>query len=190
MKTLVVDHHDSFVFNLVDDLHRLGGRCEVLRSTIGVADLLDRDPDLVVLSPGPGTPADAGVMLPLLAARPELPIIGVCLGMQAMVEALGGRVEELPSAVHGSSGRIRHFGDPAFESISSTFRGARYHSLGVGRCPPELQVVARLEDRPQGLPMAVRHRSLPWVGFQFHPESVLTAVGPRILANTIRSLLS
>ncbi|MAG57516.1 MAG: anthranilate/aminodeoxychorismate synthase component II [Planctomycetes bacterium] len=193
-EVLVIDNRDSFVFNLVEDLARLGVVSTVVRGDLPLealeARVADRRPDLLLLSPGPGHPEDSGVMIPFLQDRPELPVLGVCLGMQAMVCALGGRVGRAPTPVHGRATSMIHHDDPAFDGVLSPFPAGRYHSLVATRMPDELRATAWTHDAAGATPlvMAVRHRSLPWVGLQFHPESVLSPEGPRILRNVLGSL--
>ena len=127
-------------------------------------------------------------MIPFLQARGSLPVLGVCLGMQAMVCALGGTVERAPRPVHGRSSRIRHWGDPVFEGVEDGFDAGRYHSLVATSLPDELESIADTGDPDSPLVMGVRHRRLPWVGLQFHPESILTPRGTTVLANILRSL--
>lgn len=188
MKVLVIDHRDSFVFNLVEDIERIGARCEVVRSDTPLEIVRERPADLILLSPGPGAPADAGVMLPLLRSQIETPILGVCLGLQAMIVASGGQVGRAPGPVHGRASDIRHRGDPIFTDVPEVFPAARYHSLVATRCPPVIDVIASCRDDGVELPMAIRHNELPWVGLQFHPESILSPDGPIILRNILRSL--
>lgn len=193
-RVLVIDNRDSFVFNLVEDLARLGAACTVIRSDLPPEVLArrcaDDRPDLVLLSPGPGRPEEAGAMVPWLSTRPDVPVVGVCLGLQAMVVALGGKVGRAPEPVHGRATRVVHEGDEAFHGVSTPFRAGRYHSLVALRLPPELMATAwSLEGAgAEALVMAVRHRTLPWTALQFHPESVLSPEGPRILSNLLRSL--
>ena len=193
-RILVVDNRDSFVFNLVEDLARLGSRCTVVRGDLPEHALARRvaedEPDLVLLSPGPGHPADAGAMVAWLRTEPDVPVFGVCLGLQAMAVAAGGRVERAPNAVHGRSAQVVHEGDAAFEGLPSPFRAGRYHSLVATRLPETLAPTAwTLEGAgSEPLVMAIRHRALPWGGLQFHPESVLSADGPRIVSNILESL--
>ena len=194
-RVLVVDHRDSFVFNLVDDLARLGLDPVVVRSDIALDDLTSTiartTPSLVVLSPGPGAPTEAGVMIPFLRSTPHVPVLGVCLGMQAMACALRGTVGRAPRPVHGEADRIVHDGDIVFDDIPNGFRAARYHSLVITAVPDELHVIATIPDGDsRSLPMAVRHRTLPWIGLQFHPESILTPDGPRLLRNILRTTSS
>lgn len=191
-EVLVVDNRDSFVFNLTDDLARLEARCTVVRGNIA-REALERwlatlRPDLVLLSPGPGDPREAGVMVPFLAGRPRLPILGVCLGMQAMVCALGGRLGRLENPAHGRTSRVVHEGDPLFAGLPRRFTAGRYHSLVAESLPRDLRAIAWTADRdPEGPRiMAVRHRELPWWGLQFHPESILSPDGPVVLRNVLR----
>ncbi|MEM7248239.1 MAG: aminodeoxychorismate/anthranilate synthase component II [Acidobacteriota bacterium] len=193
---LVIDHHDSFVFNLVDDLERAGLATRTVRSELDLSQLdtlLERhDPSLVVLSPGPGHPDAAGVMVPFLRRRLDLPVLGVCLGMQAMARAVGGTLGTTAQPMHGKSSRIVLDDDPLFDGLPRRLRVGRYHSLCVRETGDELVPLARTEDEPaqERVLMAVRHRELPWWGLQFHPESVLTPEGPVVLRNLLRSLPS
>ena len=188
-RVLVIDHRDSFVFNLVDDLARAGASVDVLRSDAPLEAVERRvnelEPDLVVLSPGPGKPEDSGVMLPLLETREDLRYLGVCLGMQAIALTSGGVVDRAPETVHGRASEVRHDGSTLFEGIPSPFPAGRYHSLCIDRVPDELEVLARTHD---DIPMVVRHRRLPRIGVQFHPESILTPFGPRLLSNLTEAL--
>ena len=180
-RVAVLDNYDSFTYNLVQYLEELGAEPEVFRNdAVGVEGL--RGFDALVVSPGPGTPAEAGISV---AAIRELtgvmPVLGVCLGHQAVGEALGGRVVR-HSPVHGRSSAVRHDGAPPFTGLPDPFEAARYHSLVVerGSLPSELQVSAWTDD---GVVMGLRHRSQPTFGVQFHPESVLTVEGRRLLRN-------
>jgi anthranilate synthase component 2 len=180
---LVVDHYDSFTYNLVQLFESLGARIEVVRSDAEPADeLVARGPEAVVLSPGPGRPEDAGVFLELLRTLPaETPVLGVCLGHQAIGVVAGGHVERA-TPVHGKASLVHHDGRGIFEGVPNPFEAARYHSLVVERqdLPPELELTAWSDD---GLVMATQHRSLPRFGVQFHPESILTPDGPTIVRN-------
>ena len=181
---LVVDHYDSFVYNLVQLVERLGAATEVVRSDAEPAEaMLAREPDAVILSPGPGRPDEAGCFLDLARVLPEdTPLLGVCLGHQALGEALGGRVDRGPIPVHGKASPVFHGGKGILAGVPSPFEAGRYHSLVVTRddLPPVLELTAWTED---GLVMAVQHRELPRFGVQFHPESILTPEGPRIVEN-------
>ncbi|MFN2544326.1 MAG: aminodeoxychorismate/anthranilate synthase component II [Actinomycetota bacterium] len=187
MRVLVIDHYDSFVYNLVQLVEGLGHDTEVVRSDQEpTAALVQRGADAVILSPGPGRPEDAGCMIELTRALdPATPVLGVCLGHQAIGAALGGRVDRGPEPVHGKASAIRHDGKTIFEGVPDPFQGGRYHSLVVERddLPPDVEVTAWTED---GLVMGIRHRDLPKFGVQFHPESILTPEGPRIVENFLR----
>ncbi|HEY7659923.1 MAG TPA: aminodeoxychorismate/anthranilate synthase component II [Actinomycetota bacterium] len=183
MSVLVVDHYDSFTYNLVQLIEGLGAETTVVKSDAEPAErLVAMEPDAVVLSPGPGRPEDAGCFLDLLRMLPDhVPVFGVCLGHQAMSIAAGGRVSR-GAPVHGKASLVHHDGRGIFEGVPNPFEAARYHSLVVPRehLPAELELTAWSDD---GLVMGARHRDLPRFGVQFHPESVLTPVGPAILRN-------
>ncbi|MGA7860749.1 MAG: aminodeoxychorismate/anthranilate synthase component II [Thermoplasmata archaeon] len=186
MKVLLIDHEDSFVYNLYQNLRVLGATVECVRYTEPVRRSVRWDPDAIVLSPGPGHPKDrkvTGHARRLLARwRTERPFLGVCLGHQLIGEFYGGRVGRADSPVHGATVEIEHADVPLFRHVPVTFRGARYHSLIVKRkgLPAELLVTATTRQRTI---MALDHRSDPVHGVQFHPESYLTHVGPQILRN-------
>ena len=181
---LVIDHYDSFVYNLVQLVEGAGHDTTVVRSDqAGAADLLAMEPDAIILSPGPGAPEGAGCFLDVLRdAAPDTPLLGVCLGHQAIGVGFGGRVDRGPEPVHGKASAIFHEGAGILAGMPSPFEGGRYHSLVVLRdeVPDDLEVTAWTED---GLVMAVQHRTLPRFGVQFHPESILTPEGPRIVEN-------
>lgn len=180
---LVVDHRDSFTYNLVQLIERLGHPTEVVATDAEPAEALAaRRPDAVVLSPGPGSPAGAAVFLDLLAALPaDTPVLGVCLGHQALGVAAGAPVVR-GEPVHGHASPVFHDGRGIFEGIPVPFDAARYHSLRVRRedLPPEIEVTAWTED---DVVMGLARRDRPWFGVQFHPESILTPEGPRIVGN-------
>jgi anthranilate synthase/aminodeoxychorismate synthase-like glutamine amidotransferase len=184
IRVLLVDNFDSFAWNLVDEFARRGARVTVWRNTAAADELLARRPSLVVLSPGPGAPASAGCCIPIarLAARLRVPLFGVCLGHQAIVEAHGGTVGPAPSIVHGKGTAVRHEGGPPFEGIPSPFVAARYHSLAATKLPSCLKPTATSD----GIVMAAAHRAAPQLGVQFHPESILTPEGGRIIENVLR----
>ena len=182
---LVIDNYDSFTFNLVQYLGELGAEVQVRRNdAIDVDELVALAPSRVVISPGPGRPEAAGVSIAAirrLAGR--VPILGVCLGHQAIGEAFGGRVVSAPSPKHGKTSTVVHDGRGLFAGLGPTFEAGRYHSLVVAHdgWPDALEVAATAED--DGVVMALRHRALPVHGVQFHPESVLTGDGRRMLRN-------
>jgi len=181
---LLIDNYDSFTFNLFHFLGDVGGHCEVWRNDkISVADALSRDPEAIVLSPGPCTPNEAGICLDLIAAAAgKVPILGVCLGQQAIGQAFGGHVVRAPVPMHGKVSRIFHAGTDILEGLPSPFSATRYHSLIVdrGTLPEVLVPTAWTED---GLLMGMRHRSLQVFGVQFHPESIASERGHELLAN-------
>jgi para-aminobenzoate synthetase component 2 len=183
-RILVVDNYDSFVFNLVQYLYQLGAECEVLRNDeVSTAHAQDGF-DGVLLSPGPGAPEQAGVCIEMVrhCAATGVPVFGVCLGMQSMQVAYGGVVDRAPELLHGKTSLVEHQGKGVFEGLPSPFTATRYHSLAAEpeTVPDELEVTARTHD---GIIMGLRHRELPVEGVQFHPESVLTEHGHRMLAN-------
>jgi anthranilate synthase component 2 len=186
---LVLDNYDSFTYNLVQYAGELGAEPVVLRNdALSVEAALALDPSAIVISPGPCTPREAGISVALVraAAASGIPLLGVCLGHQAIGEAFGGDVVRADRLMHGKTTMVAHAGDPVFAGLPSPFEAMRYHSLVVapGTLPDELEITAWSADRPaRSEIMGVRHRSLPVVGVQFHPESVGTRQGKRILAN-------
>ena len=181
---LVVDNYDSFTFNLVQRLGELGARCVVIRNdTATVAAIAEHRPAAIVISPGPKAPADAGISVELIRRLGEdLPVLGVCLGHQAIGEAYGGRVVRAASLMHGKLSPVHHDGRGLFAGVPDPFAATRYHSLVVEETslPADLEVTARTSD---GVIMGLRHRAHPVVGVQFHPESIGTEAGYRILEN-------
>jgi anthranilate synthase component 2 len=181
---LVIDNYDSFTYNLVHYLNELGAETEVVRNDqIGVAEALALRPEAILLSPGPCTPNEAGICLALLAAAPaDMPILGVCLGHQAIGQVFGGRVVRAKTLMHGKTSPIRHNGTGLFAGMADGFIATRYHSLSVDRdsLPAELEVTAWADD---GEIMGLRHRSRPVFGVQFHPESIATEGGHDLLGN-------
>lgn len=182
-RVLVIDNYDSFTFNLVQMLVVQASRIEVVRNDRATCDeILEDPPDALVISPGPGRPEEAGICVELLQRRSAVPLLGVCLGHQALGLSFGGRVERAPQLMHGKTSMVEHDGAPLFDGLSSPFEATRYHSLCVApeTLGDDLEALAWSDDR---VLMAMRHRSLPYWGVQFHPESILTEVGPRLLGN-------
>ena len=180
----LVDNYDSFTWNLFHYLGALGATVTVVRNdAVTVEDVLKANPDAIVLSPGPRTPGDAGICLELLRSGGETtPILGVCLGHQAIGQAYGAEVTRAPVPMHGKVSTIHHQGEAVFRGINGPFRATRYHSLTVDErsVPADLAVTARSED---GLVMGLSHRVHPVHGVQFHPESISSEYGPVILKN-------
>src|SRR5262252_6258490 len=181
---VLIDNYDSFTFNLVHYLGELGAEVVVHRNDkIASADVLAADPDAIVLSPGPCTPNEAGICLQLVAeAAPRIPMFGVCLGLQSIGQAFGGKVVRAPVPVHGKLSEVTHQGQGVFRGINGPFRATRYHSLVVDRdtLPDALSVTAQTDDR---LVMGAAHKSYPTHGVQFHPESIASEHGHLILKN-------
>ena len=181
---LVIDNYDSFTWNLVHYLGELGADPVVVRNDrISAEEALKRDPEAIVLSPGPCTPNEAGICLELIReANGAVPIFGVCLGHQAIGQAYGGRIVRAPKLMHGKVSEILHEGDGVFHGINGPFRATRYHSLTIApeSMPADLVETAHTED---GTIMGVRHRTDPVHGVQFHPESIASEHGHRILKN-------
>jgi anthranilate synthase component II len=183
-RVTLIDNYDSFTFNLVHYLGELGAEVSVRRNDeITVADALAEMPDAIVLSPGPCTPNEAGVCLDLVrAANETTPMLGVCLGHQAIGQAFGGDIVRAPAPMHGKVSRISHHARGLFRGLNGPFQATRYHSLIIDRssAPPELEISAESDDR---LVMGVQHRDRPVFGVQFHPESIASEHGRRILRN-------
>jgi len=187
-RILVIDNYDSFVYNLVQYLAQLGAEVIVRRNdAVDPAELADLDLAGLLISPGPGIPEQAGVSVPMVgaAAELELPLFGVCLGHQAIGVAFGAVVERAPELLHGKTSEVRHDGRGVLAGLPVPFTATRYHSLAVraDTLPDELEVIGATAS---GVVMAVRHRQLPIDGVQFHPESVLTQGGHRMLANWLQ----
>jgi len=186
LTVLMIDNFDSFTYNLVDEFAKRGARVLVYRSSVSLAELeaviADEEPGLLVISPGPSTPARAGVCIEAVRALAgRLPIFGVCLGHQVIVEAFGGRVDRAPLPVHGKASRITHDGAGLFAGLESPMAVGRYHSLVGVEIPAVLNVTAHCDE----LVMALAHRELPIVGVQFHPESILTPSGGLLIENAL-----
>jgi anthranilate synthase/aminodeoxychorismate synthase-like glutamine amidotransferase len=181
---LVIDNYDSFTFNLVQYLGELGAEMEVWRNDqITLDEIAAKKPERIVISPGPCTPAEAGVSVGLIQRfSGQLPILGVCLGHQSIGEAFGGDVVRAPYLMHGKTSQIHHDEQGLFRGLPQGFTATRYHSLMVKKdtLPASLQVTAGTED---GLIMGLRHKEHPTEGVQFHPESILTDVGKKLLTN-------
>lgn len=188
---LIIDNYDSFTYNLV---HLVGARLqdlEVVRNdALSVDEVRARNPQGILISPGPGRPADAGITEDVIRELgSEIPILGVCLGNQAIGEVYGGRITYAPSLMHGKTSDIRHDNRGVFRDVKNPFTATRYHSLVVDRegLPDVLEISAESDD---GSIMGLRHREFPVEGIQFHPESVLTHEGPRIIENWLDRVLS
>ncbi|WP_144119836.1 aminodeoxychorismate/anthranilate synthase component II [Catellatospora sichuanensis] len=193
MRVLVIDNYDSFVYNLVQYLGQLGVECEVRRNDeISVADVGRVGAAGVLLSPGPGAPESAGICLDVIAEYAgKIPLFGVCLGHQAIGQAFGGTVTRAPELLHGKTSQVTHTGVGVLAGLPDPFTATRYHSLAVleNTLPAEIEVTGRTApvDGSAGVVMAMRHRTLPIEGVQFHPESVLTQGGHLMLANWLAS---
>ena len=186
-RVLVIDNYDSFVYNIVQYLGELGADPQVIRNDqLSVQQALDLRPDLLLLSPGPGRPEDAGILCDSITAFAEagIPVFGVCLGHQAIGHVFGGKVVRAPHLMHGKTSPIEHRGVGVFEGLSSPITATRYHSLVIdpASMPDCLEVTATCDD----IVMGVRHRTLPIEGVQFHPESILTSAGHDMLYNFVR----
>ena len=180
---LLIDNYDSFTYNLAQFLGQLGEKLEVRRNDqITIDEIADRKPQRIVISPGPGEPQNAGICIDVIRQfTGKIPILGVCLGHQAIGYAFGGNVVRAPTLMHGKTSRIHHDGKTIFRELPQDFVATRYHSLIVEKkgLPRELEISAETD----GLIMGLRHRKVPLEGVQFHPESVLTEVGMQMLRN-------
>ena len=187
-RVLVVDNYDSFVYNLVQYLGELGAEPVVYRhDAVTVDEVEEMRPDAVLISPGPGRPADAGISNAVIErVGRHTPVLGVCLGHQCIGEVFGGRVVRAPQIMHGKTSMVRHGGAGVMAGLPDPFEATRYHSLVVERdsLPDVLEVTAETDD---GIIMGLRHRSLPVEGVQFHPESILTTEGHDLLGNFLRA---
>jgi para-aminobenzoate synthetase component 2 len=186
-KILVVDNYDSFVFNIVQYLQQLGAEVVVKRNDEVNANSINEF-DGVLLSPGPGTPEDAGACIEIVnaAIEKQKPLLGVCLGHQAIGAALGGKVSRAPELLHGKTSQVQHKNEGVFKDLKSPFRATRYHSLAIENpnFPNDLTITATTES---GVIMGVKHKTAPIQGVQFHPESILTEGGHHLLANWLES---
>lgn len=184
---LMVDNHDSFTFNIVEALERLGATVRTVRNEIAAEEALGQareSQSIILISPGPGRPEDAGCCMELIGlAKGDVPLFGVCLGQQAIVLQAGGEVVRAPHAVHGKASLLDHDGTGPFEGVPNPIKIGRYHSLCTPNPPERFRVHAAIE----GMAMAISDRAAKQVGVQFHPESVLTPVGQRILGNVLKS---
>jgi len=187
MKIFIIDAFDSFVYMLYQYIGAMGARMKVARcNAFSPRDIRSFDPDYIILSPGPGRPEDANFVPVIQEFGQSIPIFGVCLGHQAIGLAFGAKVAHAKKIMHGKLGSIRHDGKTIFKGIQNPFPATRYHSLVVEEVRPPLEVSAtELSEDEKGTVMAVRHRSFPIEGVQFHPESVLTKAGKQILENFI-----
>ena len=186
-KVLFIDNFDSFTYNLVDEFGKRFCRTKVYRADTALDELKNAadtfQPDLLVVSPGPGTPAKAGVSLEAIGYfKDKLPILGVCLGHQCIVEYFGGKIGHAPAVMHGKPSRITHDGKGLFDGLENPLQAGRYHSLCALTVPDCLQQRAEFE----GIVMAVQHESLPIYGLQFHPESILTPTGGKLIENCLK----
>ena len=190
-RVLVIDNYDSFTYNLVQYLGELGAAPMVHRhDAIGIDEIVSLEPDAILISPGPGTPDDAGISNEVITRfAGEVPVLGVCLGHQCIGQVFGGRVVRAGQVMHGKTSLLRHDGEGVFAGLPNPFEATRYHSLVVDResLPAALEITAETDD---GTIMGLRHRELAVEGVQFHPESVLTAVGHDLLRNFLQQIPS
>ena len=186
-QVLVVDNFDSFVYNIVQYLEELGTKCTIQKNNeIEIAQLSEFDG--VLISPGPGSPENAGLCVEIIqeCARLNIPMLGVCLGLQTLAIAYGGEVSQAPELLHGRTSEIFHSGSQLFINVPSPFFATRYHSLAVSKVPEDLQITAHTSD---GVVMALEHRSLPLTSVQFHPEAILSQYGHQIFRNWLETFI-
>ncbi|MBF0751048.1 MULTISPECIES: aminodeoxychorismate/anthranilate synthase component II [Pasteurellaceae] len=188
---LFLDNFDSFTYNLVDQFRVLGHQVKIYRNDCDleqlVATAMSTPDTILALSPGPGTPEEAGILLPLIERlKSQIPIIGICLGHQALIQAFGGKVVHAGEVLHGKISKISHDGEAMFQNLANPMPVARYHSLMGQDLPQEFVINAQYN----GIIMAIRHRELPICSFQFHPESILTVQGSQLLQQSIEWLLN
>lgn len=186
---LIIDNYDSFTYNLVQLIGQHTVEFEVVRNDkISVAEVAKKKPDGIVISPGPGRPENAGICVELIrSVGKEIPILGVCLGHQAIGYAFGGTITHAPQLMHGKTSMIHHWGSGIFKNVPEPFEATRYHSLVIDKqtLPKEFTITASTED---GVIMGVKHNKFPIEGIQFHPESILTTAGPTIIKNWLNQL--
>ena len=192
-RILFIDNFDSFTYNLVEYVSQHGDTdVEVLRNTASLEEVRDVDPDAIIISPGPGHPKndrDVGVTLEVLCElSPEIPTLGVCLGLEAAVYAYGGTIGRAPDPIHGKASAVDHDGKGVFEGLEQGFQAGRYHSLVATEVPDCFEVTATAEHGEETLVMGVRHEEYPIEAVQFHPESVLTAVGHDVIENFLEGI--
>jgi len=187
---LIIDNYDSFTYNLVQHFRILGADVRVCRNDeMTLPEIESLAPEGIVISPGPGHPSEAGVSLPVIQSlAKKTPILGVCLGHQAIVHAFGGEIVRAAKIMHGKTSRVRGDGKGLFKGVESSFEAMRYHSLVADRpsLPPQLMITAESEDDHEI--MGIRHREYPLEGIQFHPESIMTVIGKRLLRNFLDTL--
>ncbi|WP_395344238.1 aminodeoxychorismate/anthranilate synthase component II [Ningiella sp. W23] len=194
IKVVLIDNHDSFTYNLVDELRVMGVELTVFRNSVASETILQtlngykaKGPTLLMLSPGPGSPSDAGNMPEILQkVKAQFPVLGICLGHQAIVEAYGGEVGRAGEVMHGKSSLMAHDFEVLFQALPNPLSVARYHSLVATRVPDCLQVIASIGN----LPMAILHKTDKMLGFQFHPESILSCEGSLLLEHAIDFLVN
>jgi anthranilate synthase component 2 len=181
-RTLIIDNYDSFTFNLYQLIGQISKEIEVVRNDkITLDEIAKMRPDYIIISPGPGKPRDAGICEALIKRfAGEIPILGICLGHQAICEAFGGEITYAEKLMHGKQSEIFTTSDPIFGGVPQGFKAARYHSLAAKNVPPPLEIIAKTQS---GEIMAVKHKAAPLYGLQFHPESILTPEGQKILKN-------
>ncbi|MCR4335646.1 MAG: aminodeoxychorismate/anthranilate synthase component II [archaeon] len=192
MKILLIDNFDSFTYNLVDEFEKRKCKVEVYRNDVPMKEIRKiaskLKPDLIVVSPGPSNPKNAGISIPIIREYAgKIPVFGVCLGEQAIVEAFGGKVSRAFETIHGKPSLINHNNQGIFKGLSNPFTAGRYHSLAGTRIPKEIEVTAKSES---GVVMGVRHREFFVEGVQFHPESILTPEGGKIIENVLKMVKS
>lgn len=190
-KIYLLDNFDSFTYNLVDEFRQLGYPVVIYRNNVDAQYIRrqmdnEQQPVILVLSPGPGTPHNAGCLLSLInICKNRYPMLGICLGHQALVESFGGKIGLAPQTVHGKTSKIFHNGHAIFGQLPNNLQVARYHSLQAINIPPELEVIAQLDD----IPMAVISEPYQVLGFQFHPESIMTTQGSTLIEQALQHLM-